>query len=134
MFRTRGSSIEAPRAGSVAWVAKGNKIIFVFIYLCPSTVPCLQGWLERPTTRQFQKLHAVPDVPHDLEDVAMPDLTVHLLLDPREGNLRLGGKVGAMLVSALPRHIFEDRQANFGDTAQRADTGRRNSRTIFFSR
>ena len=27
------SSIEAPGAGSVAWVAKGNKIIFDFIFL-----------------------------------------------------------------------------------------------------
>ena len=57
MFRTRGSSIEAPGAGSVAWVAKGNKIIFDFVYLCPSTVPCLRGRVVRPTTRQFQKLH-----------------------------------------------------------------------------
>ena len=40
---------------------------------------------------------------------AMPDLTVHLLLDPREGHLRLGGKEGAILVSALPRRDFEDR-------------------------
>ena len=63
----------------------------------------------RPTTQQFQKLHVVPDVPHDLEHVAMPDLTVHLLLDPREGHLRLGGKEGAILVSALPRRDFEDR-------------------------
>ena len=109
MFRTRGSSIEAPGAGSVAWVAKGNKIIFDFVYLCPSTVPCLRGRVVRPTTRQFQKLHVVPDVPHDLEHAAMPDLTVHLLLDPREGHLRLGGKEGAILVSALPRRDFEDR-------------------------
>ena len=109
MFHTRGSSIEAPGAGSVAWVAKGNWIIFDFIYLCPSTVPCLRGRLVRPTTRQFQKLHVVPDVPHDLEHVAMPDITVHLLLDPREGHLRLGGKEGAILVSALPRRDFEDR-------------------------
>ena len=57
----------------------------------------------RPTTRQFQKLHVVPDVPLDLEHAAMPDLTVHLLLDPREGHLRLGDKEGALLVSALPR-------------------------------
>ena len=76
MFRTRGSSIEAPGAGSVAWVAKGNKIIFDFVYLCPSTVPCLRGRVVRPTTRQFQKLHVVPDVPHDFEHIAMPDLTV----------------------------------------------------------
>ena len=62
MFRTRGSSIEAPGAGSVAWVAKGNKIIFDFVYLCPSTVPCLRGRLVRATTRQFQKLHVVPDI------------------------------------------------------------------------
>ena len=89
MFRTRGSSIEAPGAGSVAWVAKGNKIIFDFVYLCPSTVPCLRGRVVRPTTRQFQKLHVVPDVPHDFEHIAMPDLTVHLLFDPREGHLRL---------------------------------------------
>ena len=33
MFRTRGSSIEAPGTGSVAWVTKGNKIIFDFVYL-----------------------------------------------------------------------------------------------------
>ena len=59
----------------------------------------------RPTTWQFQKLHVVPDVSHDLEHVVMPDLTVHLLLDPREGHLRLGGK-GAILVSALPRRDF----------------------------
>ena len=56
----------------MAWVAKGNKIIFDFVYLCPSTVPCLRGRLVRPTTRQFQKLHVVPDVPHDLEHAAMP--------------------------------------------------------------
>ena len=63
----------------------------------------------RPTTRQFQKLHVVPDVPHDLEHVAMPDLAVHLLLGPREGHLRLGGKEGAILVNTLPRCDFEDR-------------------------
>ena len=107
MFRTRGSSIEAPGAGSVAWVAKGNKIIFDFVYLCPSTVPCLRGRVVRPTTRQFQKLHVVPDVPHDFEHIAMPDLTVHLLFDPREGHLRFGGKEGAILVSALPRRDFD---------------------------
>ena len=39
----------------------------------------------------------------------MPNLTVHLLLDPREGRLRLGGKEGAILVSALPRRNCEDR-------------------------
>ena len=78
MFRTRGSSIEAPGAGSVAWVAKGNKIIFDFVHLCPSTVPCLRGRLVRSTTRQFQKPHVVPDVSHDVEHAAMPDLTVHL--------------------------------------------------------
>ena len=38
----------------MAWVAKGNKIIFDFVHLCPSTVPCLRGRLVRPTTRQFQ--------------------------------------------------------------------------------
>ena len=36
VFRTRGSSIEA--AQWPAWVAKGNKIIFDFVHLCPSTV------------------------------------------------------------------------------------------------
>ena len=79
MFRTRGSSIEAPGAGSVAWVAKGNKIIFDFVYLCPSTVPCLRGRLVLPTTWQFQKLRVAPGVLHDLEHVAVPDITVHLL-------------------------------------------------------
>ena len=74
VFRTRGSSIEAPGAGSVAWVAKGNKIILGFVYLCPSTVPCLRGRLVRPTTWQLQKLHVAPDVSHDLEHVVMPDL------------------------------------------------------------
>ena len=77
----------------MAWVAKGNEVIFDFVYLCPSTVPCLRGRLVRPTTRQFQKLHVVPNVSHDAQHTAMPDLTVHLLLDPREGHLRLGGKV-----------------------------------------
>ena len=60
------SSIEAPGTGSMAWVAKGNKIIFDFICLCPSTVSCLRGRLVRPTARQFQKPHVVPNVPHDL--------------------------------------------------------------------
>ena len=101
--RTWGSSIEAPGAGSVAWVAKGNKIIFDFVYLCPSTVPCLRGRVVRPTTRQFQKPHVAPDVPHDFEHIAMPDLTVHLLFDPREGHLRFGGKEGAINVN----NIFE---------------------------
>ena len=93
----------------MARVAKGNKFIFDFICLCPSTVPCLRGRLVRPTTRQLQKLHAAPNVPRDVEHIAMPDLTVHLLLDPREGHLRLGGKEGAILVSAFPRRDFEDR-------------------------
>ena len=39
---TRGSSIEAPGAGSVAWVAKGNKIIFGLVYLCPSAASCVR--------------------------------------------------------------------------------------------
>ena len=43
----------------------------------------------------------------------MPDLMLHLLLDPREGHLRLGGKEGAILVSALPRRDFEDRLPSF---------------------
>ena len=32
-----------------------------------------------------------------------------MLFDPREGHLRLGGKKGAILVSALPRRDFEGR-------------------------
>ena len=32
------------------------------------------GRLIRPTSRQFQKFHVVPDVPHDLEHAAVPDL------------------------------------------------------------
>jgi len=71
----------------------------------------------RPTTRQFQKLHVVPDVPHDFEHIAMPDLTVHLLFDPREGHLRFGGKEGAILVSALPRRDL----VTFGQTDRRTD-------------
>ena len=39
----------------------------------------------------------------------MTDLTVHLLLDPRESHLWLGGKEDSILVSALPRRDFEDR-------------------------
>ena len=108
MFRTRGASIEAPGARLVTWVTKGNKIIFDFVYLCSSIVPSLRGRLVRPTTRQLQKLHVIPNVPHDLQHIVMPDLTVHLLLDPREGHLRLGGKEGAILVSTLPRRNFED--------------------------
>ena len=46
----RGSSIEAPGAGSVAWVAKGNKIIFGLVYLCPSAASCVRERLVRPTT------------------------------------------------------------------------------------
>ena len=65
MSTLEGSSIEAPGAGSVAWVAKGNKIIFDFVYLCPSAVPCGREWLVRPTTRELQKFHVAPDVPHD---------------------------------------------------------------------
>ena len=110
----RGSSIEAPGSSSVAWVAKGNKIIFDFVYLCPSAVPCGREWLVRPTTRQFQKLHVVPDIPHDLEHVVMPDLTVHLLLDPREGHLRLGSKEGAVLVSAFPFFVKSPQRKCFG--------------------
>ena len=59
----RGSSIEAPGAGSVAWVAKGNKIIFGLVYLCPSAASCVRERLVRPTTRELQELHVVPDVP-----------------------------------------------------------------------
>ena len=44
----------------------------------------------RPTTRQLQKPHVSSNVPQDVENVVMPDLTVHLLLDPREGHLRPG--------------------------------------------
>ena len=40
MSTLEGSSIEAPGAGSVAWVAKENRIIFGFVYLCPSAVRC----------------------------------------------------------------------------------------------
>ena len=72
-----------------------------FVYLCPSAVPCGREWLVRPTTREFQKLHVVPDVPHDAEQAAVPDLTVHLLLDPREGHLRLGSKEGLFWASRL---------------------------------
>ena len=43
----RGSSIEAPGAGSVAWVAKGNKIIFGLVYLCPSAASCGRERLVR---------------------------------------------------------------------------------------
>ena len=43
--RTRGASIEAPRVDSVACVAKGNKIILDFVYLCPPAVPCRRKWL-----------------------------------------------------------------------------------------
>ena len=50
----RGSSIEAPGAGSVAWVAKGNKIIFGLVYLCPSAASCVRERLVRPTTRELQ--------------------------------------------------------------------------------
>ena len=59
MFRTRGSSIEAPGAGSVAWVAKGNEIIFGLVYLCPSAASCVRERLVRPTTRELQELHVV---------------------------------------------------------------------------
>ena len=38
--RTRGASIEAPGAGSVAWVAKGSRIVLDFVYLCLPAVPC----------------------------------------------------------------------------------------------
>ena len=62
----RGSSIEAPGAGSVAWVAKGNKIIFGLVYLCPSAASCVRERLVRPTTRELQELHVVPDVPHQM--------------------------------------------------------------------
>ena len=53
-------------AGSVAWVAKGNKIIFGLVYLCPSAASCVRERLVRPTTRELQELHVVPDVPHDV--------------------------------------------------------------------
>ena len=78
----------------MAWVAKGNKIIFGLVYLRPSAASCVRERLVRPTTRELQELHVVPDVEH----VAVPDLTVHLLLDPREGHLRLGSKEGAVLI------------------------------------
>ena len=45
------SSIEAPGTGSMAWVAKGNQIIFEFFCLCPSAVSCLRGRLVHPTAR-----------------------------------------------------------------------------------
>ena len=38
----------------------------------------------------------------------MSDLAMHLLLDPRKGHLRLGGKEGAILISALPRRLVGD--------------------------
>ena len=64
--------------------------------LRPSAASRVRERLARPTTRKLQELHVVPDVPHDVEHVAVPDLTVHLLLDPREGHLRLESKEGAV--------------------------------------
>ena len=64
--------------------------------LRPSAASRVRERLVRPTTRKLQELHVVPDVPHDVEHVAVPDLTVHLLLDPREGHLRLESKEGAV--------------------------------------
>ena len=52
--------------GTVAWVAIEGKIIFDFVYLCPSAASCVRERLVRPTTRELQELHVVPDVPHDV--------------------------------------------------------------------
>ena len=59
-------------------------------------------YLDNLIFRNFQDEELPPAVlraigwtrtPHDVEHAAVPDLTVHLLLDPREGHLRLGSKV-----------------------------------------
>ena len=89
--------------------------------LRPSAASRVRERLARPTTRKLQELHVVPDVPHDVEHVAVPDLTVHLLLDPREGHLRLESKEGAVLVSAFPRRDFKDRLPVFRNLPKHPD-------------
>ena len=62
-------------------------------------------YLDNLIFRNFQDEELPPAVlraigwtrtPHDVEHAAVPDLTVHLLLDPREGHLRLESKEGAV--------------------------------------
>ena len=87
-------------------------------------------YLDNLIFRNFQDEELPPAVlraigwtrtPHDVEHAAVPDLTVHLLLDPREGHLRLESKEGAVLVSAFPRRDFEDRLPVFRNLAKHPD-------------
>jgi hypothetical protein len=87
-------------------------------------------YLDNLIFRNFQDEELPPAVlraigwtrtPHDVEHAAVPDLTVHLLLDPREGHLRLESKEGAVLVSAFPRRDFEDRLPVFRNLPKHPD-------------
>ena len=57
---TRGFSVEAPGTRSVAWVAKGNKVIFELDCLCSNSVPNPK-WTEISQSHRHSLTHCAPD-------------------------------------------------------------------------